>query len=429
MKEYYKRIFDRELSLKLKAFGAVLIEGPKWCGKTTTAKQLAKSYIEMQDPEKKTEYFQTANISPSLLLIGEKPRLIDEWQMAPSLWDAVRVSVDRISEPGQYILTGSNSVNNENISHSGTGRIDRTIMYPMSLYESRESNGTISLLSLFNDKAILNNGCISNLSITDLVYATCRGGWPAAVMLKDKEASLSIAKSYLNSVCKVDVSSVDKKTRDESLTKMLLRSYARNISTFASNETVLKDINSNYEMSKTSYYDYVNALKKLYIIQDVEAWCPAIRSKAMIQASNKKELIDPSLVVASLGLKPEYFNTDLKTFGFIFETLVCRDLRIYASSMGGQLSYYHDRYGLESDFVLHLEDGRFALIEVKLGSAEIEDGAKHLLKIEKLIIEYNLKEKQCPLRLPDLKIIITGGQYGYKREDGVFVIPIGCLKD
>jgi len=248
-------------------------------------------------------------------------------------------------------------------------------------------------------------------------------------MLKNKEAKLSIAKSYLNSVCKEDVSTVDKKTRDELLTKMLLRSYARNISTFASNETVLKDINSNYEMSKTSYYDYVNALKKLFIIQDVEAWCPAIRSKAMIQASNKKELIDPSLVVASLGLKPEYFNNDLKTFGFIFETLVCRDLRIYASSMGGQLSYYHDRYGLEADFVLHLEDGRYALIEVKLGSTEIEESAKHLLKIEKLIMEYNTKEKQCPLRLPDLKMIITGGEYGYKREDGVFVIPIGCLKD
>ncbi len=429
MKEYYRRIFDKELSLKLKAFGAVLIEGPKWCGKTTTAKQHAKSYIEMQDPEKKNEYSQTANISPSLLLIGDKPRLIDEWQMATTLWDAVRVSVDRIGEPGQYILTGSNSVNNENILHSGTGRIDRAIMYPMSLYESRESNGTVSLLSLFNEKDVLNNGCISNLSIIDLIFATCRGGWPMAVMLKDKEASLSIAKSYLNSVCKVDVSTVDKKTRDESLTKILLRSYARNISTFASNETVIRDINSNYDMSKTSYYDYVNALKKLYIIQDVEAWCPAIRSKAMIQASSKKEFIDPSLVVASLGLKPEYFNTDLKTFGFIFETLVCRDLRIYASSMGGQLSYYHDRYGLEADFVLHLEDGRYALIEVKLGSIEIEEGAKHLLKIEKLIMEYNEKEKQCPLRLPDLKIIITGGQYGYKREDGVLVIPIGCLKD
>ena len=240
MKEYYKRIFDKELSLKLKAFGAVLIEGPKWCGKTTTAKQQVKSYIEMQDPEKKNEYSQTAKILPSLLLIGDKPRLIDEWQMSPSLWDAVRVSVDHIGKPGQYILTGSDSVNNENILHSGTGRIDRSIMYPMSLFESRESNGAVSLLSLFNDKTILdNNGCISNLSITDLIFATCRGGWPAAVMLKNKEASLSIAKSYLNSVCKGYVSTVDKKTRDELLTKMLLRSYARNISTFASNEKVL----------------------------------------------------------------------------------------------------------------------------------------------------------------------------------------------
>lgn len=426
---YIKRICDDELELKLDAFGAVHIVGPKWCGKTTTAKQFAKSYIEMQDPDKRDMYIQTAKIKPSNLLIGENPRLIDEWQIAPNLWDAVRVSVDRRNEDGLYILTGSNSIDKTEIMHTGTGRIDTLVMYPMSLYESGESNGTISLASLFANHNVLDEGCASDLTIDQLIFAACRGGWPSSLQKKSEKAKLLVARSYFDSLCAEDISNVDGIQRDETTTRLLLRSYARNISTLASNRAIIKDVNANIELSESAFYSYVKVLKKLFIIQDVEAWCPAIRSKSAIQATDKREFVDPSLVVAALGVDPEYFNLDLKTFGFIFETLCIRDLKSYSAALGGRVSYYHDRYGLESDCVLHLRDGRYALIEFKLGSADIDDGAKHLLKLENLIKQYNEKETQCKLRLPDLKIVITGTQYGYKREDGVFVIPIGCLKD
>lgn len=427
--EYIKRICDSELELKLEAFGAVHIVGPKWCGKTTTAKQFAKSYIEMQDPDKRDMYMETAKIKPSNLLIGENPRLIDEWQVAPNIWDAVRVSVDRRNEDGLYILTGSNSIDKSEIMHTGTGRIDTLTMYPMSLYESGESNGQISLTELFNNPSALDEGCESQLSVDDLIFAACRGGWPSAIFKKSVKAKLLVAQSYFEGLCREDMSNVDGIKRNETASRLLLRSYARNISTIASHQSIIKDINANMEMSDSTFYNYVNVLKKLYVIQDVEAWCPAIRSKSAMQATNKRELVDPSLVVAALGVSPEYFNLDLKTFGFIFETLCIRDLKVYSSVHDGKVSYYRDRYGLEADCVLHLRDGRYALIEFKLGSSDIEDGAKHLTEIEKLIKQHNEKEKQVKLRLPDLKIVITGTQYGYKRPDGVLVVPIGCLKD
>lgn len=427
--EYMKRVCDDELELKLEAFGAVHITGPKWCGKTTTAKQFSKSYIEMQDPDKRDMYIQTAKVKPSNLLVGENPRLIDEWQIAPNIWDAVRVSVDRRGEDGLYILTGSNSIDKTEIMHTGTGRIDSLIMYPMSLYESKESNGTVSLLDLFSNPNVLEEGCTSELTIDNLIFAACRGGWPSSLQKKSDKAKLLVVRSYFDSLCGEDISNVDGVKRDETATRLLLRSYARNISTIVANRSILSDINANIEMSEATFYGYVKALKKLFVIQDVEAWCPAIRSKSAIQATDKRELVDPSLVVAALGVDPEYFNLDLKTFGFIFETLCIRDLKAYSSALGGRVSYYHDRYGLEADCVLHLRDGRYALIEFKLGSADIDEGAKHLLEIERLIIEHNEKERQCKLRIPDLKMVITGTQYGYKREDGVYVVPIGCLKD
>lgn len=426
---YMKRICDGELGEKLSAFGAVHIVGPKWCGKTTTAKQYAKSTVELQDPDKRDMYLETAKIKPSNLLVGENPRLIDEWQIAPNLWDAVRVSVDRRNEDGLYILTGSNSIDKSEIMHSGTGRIDTLHMYPMSLYESGESNGTVSLRALFNDPSALDGGCVSSLSVDELIFAACRGGWPSAVIKKNDRAKLLVARSYYESLCREDMSKVDSVRRNDTATNLLLRSYARNISTVASNQSIIKDINANTEMSVSTYYDYVNILKKLYVIQDAEAWCPAIRSKSAIQATNKRELVDPSIVVAALGVEPDYFNLDLKTFGFIFETLCMRDLRVYSAALGGKVSYYRDRYGLEADCVLHLRDGRYALIEFKLGSAEIDEGAKHLTEIEGLVKKYNEKEKQAKLRLPDLKIVITGTQYGYRREDGVYVVPVGCLRD
>lgn len=429
MRDYMKRICDDELELKLEAFGAVHIVGPKWCGKTTTAKQFAKSYIEMQDPDKRDMYIQTAKVKPSNLLIGENPRLIDEWQIAPNLWDAVRVSVDRRNADGLYILTGSNAIDKTEIMHTGTGRIDTLVMYPMSLYESGESNGAVSLADLFSNPHALENSCESELTIDQLIFAACRGGWPSSLQKKSDKAKLLVARSYFDSLCAEDVSNIDGIKRDETTTRLLLRSYARNISTLVTNRAIINDVNANIELSESSFYNYVKALKKLFLIQDVEAWCPAIRSKSAIQATDKREFVDPSLVVAALGVEPEYFNLDLKTFGFIFETLCIRDLKAYSAALGGRVSYYHDRYGLEADCVLHLRDGRYALIEFKLGSADIDDGAKHLIKLENLIQEYNERETQCKLRLPDLKIVITGTQYGYKREDGVLVVPIGCLKN
>lgn len=427
--KYIKRICDSELELKLEAFGAVHIVGPKWCGKTTTAKQFAKSYIEMQDPDKRDMYLETAKVKPSNLLVGKNPRLIDEWQIAPNLWDAVRVSVDRRNEEGLYILTGSNSIDKTEIMHTGIGRIDTLPMYPMSLYESGESSGSVSLMDLFNNPSALDDGCESELSIDQLIYVACRGGWPSSIVKKNNNAKLLVARSYFESLCYEDMSNVDGSKRNETTSRLLLRSYARNISTVASNQSIINDINENTEISESTFYDYINVLKKLYVIQDVEAWCPAIRSKSAIQATNKREFIDPSLVVAALGVEPDYFNLDLKTFGFIFETLCFRDLKVYSAAYGGRVSYYRDRYGLEADCVLHLRDGRYALIEFKLGSADIEEGAKHLTELEELIKVHNLKEKQVKLRLPDLKIVITGMQYGYKRPDGVFVVPIGCLRD
>lgn len=429
MQEYLKRICDSELELKLEAFGAVHIVGPKWCGKTTTAKQFAKSYIEMQDPDKRDMYMETAKIQPSNLLIGKNPRLIDEWQVAPNIWDAVRVSVDRRGEEGLYILTGSNSIDRSRIMHTGTGRIDTLAMYPMSLYETGESNGTVSLSGLFKSENFPVDDCVSDLSINDLIFAACRGGWPSSVKKKSDRAKLMVAQSYFEGLCREDISNVDTVKRDETATRLLLRSYARNISTLASNKSILRDIKANFEMGDTTYYDYVRTLKKLFIIQDVEAWCPAIRSKSAIQSTDKREFVDPSLVVAALGVEPDYFNLDLKTFGFIFETLCIRDLKIYSNALGGRVSYYHDRYGLEADCVLHLRDGKYALIEFKLGSSDIDDGARHLLEIETLIHKYNETERQAKLRLPNLKIVITGTQYGYKRPDDVYVIPIGCLRD
>ncbi len=428
-KDYIKRVCDEELQLKLEASGAVHIVGPKWCGKTTTAKQFAKSYIEMQDPDKRDEYMETAKIKPSNLLVGPNPRLIDEWQVAPNIWDAVRVSVDRRDEDGLYILTGSNAVEKSKIMHTGTGRIDTMRMYPMSLYETGESNGTISLAKLFQKQYEQEQGWTSDLSVAELKIAACSGRWPSALNKKSDKAKLMVAGSYFDGLCCEDISTINGIRRDETRTRLLLRSYARNISTLATNKAILKDINANISMSDTAFDQYVDALEKLFVIQNVEAWCPAIRSKTAIRATEKKEFVDPSIAVAALGVNPEYFNMDLKTFGFIFETLCIRDLKIYSATLGGKVSYYRDRYGLEADCVLHLQDGRYALIEFKLGSNAIDAGAKHLLKIEELVKQHNQTEEQAKLRLPDLKLIITGTKYGYLREDGVYVVPIGCLRN
>lgn len=425
--EYKPRIVDDLLDLKLEAFGATLIKGPKGCGKTTTAKQKAKSVVEFQDESIRDNLLSTAEISPKNLLVGEKPRLFDEWQDAPKLWGAIRKDVDDSGLKGQYILTGSTSQNIET-PHTGTLRISTLLMYPMSLFESRESNGTVSLMELFDHPENF-DGCASDLSIDELIFATCRGGWPATLSVNSDQAKLEIAKDLFYQTYSVDISAIDHVKRNPTWAQSILRSYSRNICTLSEYKTIKADVKANHKISDSTIDEYISSLEKLYIIEDVEAWCPAIRSKTTIRSSKKRNLIDPSIAIAANGLSPAYFDTDLKTFGFLFESLCIRDLKIYSSKMNGRMGYYHDRYGLEVDGVLHLDDGRYALLEFKLGSKEIEMGAEHLCKIEDLIKKYNEKEKQIPLRLPDLKIVVTGGQYGYRREDGVFVIPIGCLKN
>lgn len=416
---------------RLEAFGAILIEGPKWTGKTTTALQHANSVIKMQDPDKADEYLETAATMPSLLLKGDKPRLIDEWQDAPKIWDAVRLSVDNSGGlPGQYILTGSNTVDKTKIRHTGTGRITRMKMYPMSLWESRDSSGEVSVRELFDNPDYDIDGATSALDIPNLIRVACRGGWPVTLNMNEK-ACMMIARDYVNSVCENDISAVDGRRRNPKIAKLLLRSYARNISTLAKKSSIINDITASGEISISvdTFDDYVAALERLFVLQDIDAWCPAIRSKTAIRSTPKRCFSDPSIAVAALGQSAESLEIQLKTFGFIFEQMCVRDLRAYTADFDSHISYYRDRYGLEADLVLHLADGRYALIECKLGSREINDGANHLLQIKRLIQEHNEDEKQVPLREPDLLIVITGGSTAYTRPDGVKVIPLACLKD
>ncbi|MBD5359554.1 MAG: ATP-binding protein [Bacteroides sp.] len=429
--KYLHRIVDKQLKQRLSYMGAVLIEGPKWCGKTTTAAQQAKSILRLQDPDMREAYLVTAQTRPSNLLQGATPRLIDEWQDAPMIWDAVRTVVDeRGGEPGQFILTGSNSVDDSLIMHSGTGRISRMKMYPMSLYESGESTGAISLLKLFDNPLMDIDGITSEMGVNDLIRAACRGGWPASLRVANTPEAYRIARDYVEGVVRADVSNIDGVQRDPALALAIIRSYARNLSTLVKKSNLLKDVNAITEgCSERTFDSYVKALTQLFVIQDISAWSPAVRSSTVIRRTPKRGLVDPSIAVAALGLSPQMLEMDLKTFGFIFECMAIRDLRAYTQGVYGEISYYHDRYDLEADAVLHLDDGRYALIEFKLGSAEIELGAKHLLEVKELVKKYNEKEGQIKLREPDLLMVITGGEIAYRRPDGVLIVPLACLKD
>ena len=429
---YLERIADRMLKTRLEAFGAVQIVGPKWCGKTTTALQQAKSVIKMQDPDKRDGYLATARAKPSLLLKGDTPHLIDEWQVAPVLWDSVRNVVDERNLKGQFILTGSTVVEDKNgeVMHTGTGRISKMTMYPMSLFESKESTGTISLCTLFDDSSYDIDGEQSDMTVERLIFAACRGGWPASLDVASEEAQLLIAQDYVNVICDEDIYRVDGVRRQSTLARLILRSYARNVCTLVKKSKMLADVA--VEMEKTSmptFDDYVSALQRLFVIEDVEAWCPAVRSAAAIRTGAKRCFVDPSIAVAALGMSPRSLELDLRTFEFVFECMCIRDLKVYSQALGGRVSYYHDRYGLEADVVLHLADGRYALMECKLGSREIDEGAKHLLQLRNLIRERNKDEKQMPLREPDLLIVLTGGEMAYTRDDGVKVIPLATLRD
>lgn len=428
--EYLPRIADDVLRERLGAFGAVLIEGPKWTGKTTTAQQQAQSVLKLQDPDRREENLATASTMPSLLLKGKQPRLIDEWQDAPMLWDAVRIAVDKSGGiPGQYILTGSNTVDMGKIYHSGIGRISRMKMFPMSLWESNDSSGEVSLKQLFDNPDYDIDGATSKLNIPDLIRVACRGGWPVALQMSEK-SSMLVASDYVNSVCEVDISSIDNKQRNPKIARQIMRSYARNISTLAKRTSILADITSgDITLSMDTMDDYISVLERIFVIQDIDAWCPAIRSKTAIRSMPKRGFSDPSIAIAAMGVNAEGLEMQLKTFGFIFEQMCARDLRAYTPGFGNHLSYYRDRYGLEADLVLHLDDGRYALIECKLGSREIEEGAQHLKEIKRLVQEHNKTEKQVQLREPDLLMVITGGEMAYTRPDGVKVIPLACLKD
>lgn len=425
--QYRPRIVDSELDLNMRTFGAVQIKGPKGCGKTTTAKQMAKTVVEFQDEDLRDGYLKIANDRPSMLLTGEKPILFDEWQDAPKIWGAIRKDVDDSGLSGQYLLTGSSS-KDVPVSHSGTLRIASMRMYPMSLFESGDSNGTVSLKSLFEGTA--DDGLWrSSTDFESLVFAICRGGWPRAVNLSNDDAKLNVAKQMLSQICESDMTSIDGVRRDPAVVRRIIRSYSRNICQIADFNTIYLDVCAENNISYPTFKDYLGALDRLFITDNIDAWNPAIRSKTAIRSSVKKNLVDPSIAAASLGLSPKYFDRDFNTLGFLFESLVMRDLRIYSSSLGGRLSYYRDRYGLEADGVLHLMDGRYALIEVKLGESGIESGARNLNKIESLIEEHNHMHDGTVIRPPDLKIIITAGEVGYVRDDGVMVIPAGCLRD
>lgn len=427
---YLPRIADNILKEYLEAFGAVRIEGSKWCGKTTTAEQHANSELKLQLPDTRDGYLATAATKPSLLLEGATPRLIDEWQDAPTLWDAVRSTVDERQKVGQFILTGSNSIDRSKILHTSTGRIARIKMWPMSLWESGESTGEISLMELFNNPDLIIDGKMSRIDIKQLIFASCRGGWPDSLSLPTQRGKLLVAKNYIQSVCATDISTVDGIDRNEKLAREILRTYARNISTLAKKKKMIQDVAAVTESCTEPTFDsYVSALEKLFVIQDIASWSPAVRSATAIRKGRKRGFTDPSIAVAALGLSPERLQMDLKTYGFIFECMAMRDLRVYSQTCFGSISYYHDRYDLEADAVLHLDDGRYALIEFKLGGAEIDKGAEHLLEIRELVRKMNNREKQIIMEEPTLLLVVTGGPIAYTRPDGVKVIPLACLKD
>lgn len=424
MARYKQRIADRILQRKVLGKGAVLIEGPKWCGKTTTAKQLAKSFLDLGDSAILKQSTTLIDISPQTLLKGDTPRLIDEWQALPSIWDSIRSEVDRRGEPSQFILTGSSVLPEaDETIHSGTGRFATIKMRPMSLYESGESTGTVSLKELFECDSIEVQQ--NDLELEDIAYLTCRGGWPWATLIS-REVALDQAFEYFDSVVKKDILRVDKVKRSAERAKLLLRSYARNISQQVSYGTIRKDMLSNdaSTLDEDTVADYIKALKKLFVIEDLAAWNPNIRSKAAIRTSDTRHFVDPSIGTAALGLGPQDLINDLKSFGFFFEDMVVRDLRVYAEALDGELYYYRDSNGLECDTVLHRRNGSYALLEVKLGGEQnIEEGAMSMISLAK-----NIDTDKTPS--PSFMAVIVGvGQYAYQRKDGVYVIPIGCLRD
>ena len=425
MENYKPRLADKTLQRKLKGKGAVLIQGPKWCGKTTTAEQMAKSILYMSKPDDVKSNLIAADINPSKLLEGDIPRLIDEWQIAPKLWDAVRFEVDHRKGMGQFILTGSAvPPDDDEIFHTGTGRFAWIKMRPMSLFESGESSGEISLKAMFDQpEQILAENIIDD--IDKLAFLICRGGWPGAIDMED-EIALDQAFDYYDAVVNTDISRVDNVKRDSERAKRLMKSYARHQGTQTAYTALRDDILANdaENLTEDTVYSYTNALRKIFVIEDMPAWNPNLRSKTAIRTSDTRYFTDPSIATASLGLGPNDLVKDLNKMGLFFETMCIRDLRVYAESIDGEVYHYRDKTGLECDAVIHLRNGSFGLIEIKLGGDHlIEEGAENLKKFSKKIDTSKMKA-------PAFMMVLTGtGKYAYRREDGVYVVPVGCLKD
>lgn len=418
--KYLPRIVDKEIDELMEIMGAVLIEGCKWCGKSTTGLYHAKSVIEFQNPDRKQEYDNIRNTKPSLFLNGEKPRMFDEWQMYPVVWDSVRTDVDHTGLKGQYILTGSAKPSEGETMHTGTGRISRVLMRPMSLFESKESTGEVSFSDILAGKDISG---VSKLSLEDIASIIVRGGWPASISIKS-DAKYRIAKEYVKSLIHEEVRSVDGVERNTEKMQNVLRSLARNISTQVSNSTIEADIRktSDDDISRPTLTDYLNTLEKLFVIEDVKATNLNLRSKYALRTKPKKFFVDPSIATAILDLKPMDLINDLNTFGFMFESLCIRDLKIYTESLGGDVTFYRDERGFEVDAILRMPSGKWGAIEIKLGAGYIDEAANNLLKFKE-----HVDIKKCGE--PSFLLVLTGTNYSYKRDDGVYVVSIGTLKN
>lgn len=424
MKEYKKRIADKLLKYRLEEVGAVLIEGPKWCGKTTTAEQQAKSVLYMADPDNQKSYIEMADLRIKMLLKGDNPRLIDEWQIIPQIWDAIRFDVDHRGAEGLYVLTGSAvPASTENIHHTGTGRFAWITMRTMTLWESGESTGEVSLAELFRGNPDIAG--FNKLKIEDIAYVVCRGGWPSSVS-KNRRAALRQAYDYYDAVVKTDISRVDEVSRNSERTRLLLRSYARSQGGQVSIGAIRQDMMANDDetLADKTVQSYIGALKKIFVIEDMPAWNPNLRSKTAIRSADTRYFVDPSIAVAALGLGPEDLVNDLETFGLLFETLCVRDLRVYADVLDGMVYHYRDKNGLECDAVIHLRNGAYGLVEIKLGgAAAIEKGASTLMELASKIDTTKMK-------VPAFLMVLTAvGDYAYQRKDGIYVVPVGCLKD
>ena len=434
--QYFTRVVDQVIDQKMEAFNAINIIGPKGCGKTRTAKERCATIVEFQDEEKREGYLSVAETAPRLLLNNRKPILFDEWQDASKIWGAIRKDCDDHPDSvGEYYLTGSTS-RKIDTPHTGTGRITELVMYPMTLFETGESNGSVSLSRLLTDSAYQIDGCMSDLSLEKLFYAVCRGGWPRCLAIPNDNAKLAIAKDYFFQICTKDATAIDGVKRNPESVRTLLWSYARNMATTAKKASIFADIKATQSITDATLYTYVDILEQLFVIRDIDAWTPQIRSKTAIRSAKKHIFVDPSIALAALGIGPTYFHNDLDLFGHAFENLVLRDLIVYAGAHEARIMHYTDDTGVEADAVYQMADGTYALIEIKVGAGKIPDAEKSLLRFKQIIRTHNAEALANPnhpravYREPSALIVIcANAPMAYTTDTGVKVIPVGCLRD